>query len=69
MSVRRRLGKYVERLRDADKNLEIFPCPTCRSEFTLKSNQDVAEFPSNAFIKNMLEIIAIQQKAKASAAC
>jgi hypothetical protein len=63
------LGKYVERLRGADKNIEIFPCPTCRSEFTLKSNQDVAELPSSYFIKNMLEIMAIQQKAKASAAC
>ena len=67
--MRRRLGKYVERLRDADKNLETFPCPTCKSEFLLKSNQDVAEFPSNAFIKNMLEVLAIQQKAKASATC
>jgi tripartite motif-containing protein 2/3 len=63
------LGKYVERLRGADKNVETFPCPTCRSEFTLKSNQDVAELPSNYFIKNMLEIMAIQQKAKASTAC
>ena len=69
MSVRRRLGKYVERLRGADKNIETIPCPTCRSEFTLKSNQDVAELPSNQFIKNMLEIMAIQQKAKASATC
>ncbi len=64
-----RLGKYVERVRGADKNIETFPCPTCRSEFTLKSNQDVAELPSNQFIKNMLEIMAIQQKAKASAVC
>ena len=63
------LGKYVERLRGADKNVEIFPCPTCRSEFTLKSNQDVAELPSSYFIKNMLEIMAIQQKAKTSTAC
>ena len=69
MSVRRRLEKYVERVRDADKNLERFPCPTCRSEFSLKSNQDVAELPTNQFIKNMLEIMAIQQKAKASATC
>ncbi|CAB4010923.1 tripartite motif-containing 2-like isoform X3, partial [Paramuricea clavata] len=61
--------KYVERLRDADNNIETLPCPTCRSEFTLKSNQDVAELASNYFIKNMLQIIAIQRKAKASAAC
>ena len=63
------LGKYVERLRGAEKKTETFPCPTCRSEFTLKSNQDVAELPSNHFIKNMLEIMAIQQKAKISTAC
>jgi hypothetical protein len=63
------LGKYVERLRGADKNIETFSCPTCRSEFTLKSNQDVADLASNYFIKNMLEIMAIQRKAKASAAC
>jgi hypothetical protein len=48
--------------------VEIFPCPTCRSEFTLKSNQDVAELPSSYFIKNMLEIMAIQRKAKTSTA-
>ena len=69
MSVRRRLGKYVERLRGADKNIETFPCPTCRSEFTLKSNQDVSDLASSYFIKNMLEIMAIQQKAKTSAVC
>ncbi|CAB4019298.1 tripartite motif-containing 2-like isoform X3, partial [Paramuricea clavata] len=61
--------KYVERLRGADRNMEIFTCPTCRSEFTLKSNQDVAELPCSYFIKNMLEIMAIQRKAKTSTAC
>ena len=63
------LGKNVERLRGADKNVEIFPCPTCRSEFTLKSNQDVADLASSYFIKNMLEVMAIQRKAKASTTC
>ena len=63
------LEKYVERLRGSDKNIETFPCPTCRSESTLKSNQDVSDFPTNYFIKNMLEITATQQKAKASPAC
>ena len=63
------LGKYVERLRCSDNTIETFPCPTCRSEFTLKSNQHVADLASNHFIKNMLEIFAIQEKAKASATC
>jgi ribosomal protein L37AE/L43A len=63
------LGKYVERLRGADKTVEKFPCPTRHSKFTLKSDQDVTELASNDFIKNMLEIMAIQEKAKASTAC
>ena len=63
------LGKYVERLRGAEKKIETFPCLTCRSEFTLKSNQDVAELPSSDFIKNMLDIMETQSKAKSSASC
>ena len=63
------LDQYVERLRGGDKTIETFPCPTCRSEFTLKSNQDVTDLTSNHFIKNMLENIAIQEKAKVSATC
>ena len=60
------LGKYVARLRDSAKKIETFPCPTCRSEFTLKSDQDVADLASNYFIKNMLEIMAIQRQANAA---
>ena len=63
------LGKYVQRLRGGDKTIEIFPCPSCRSEFTLKSNQDGADLTSSHFIKNMLKIMAIQEKAKVSAKC
>ena len=63
------LEKYVERLRGSDKNIETFPCPTCRSEFTLKSNQDVDDLMSNHFINNMLEIKMFQEKAKVSPGC
>ena len=69
MFVRCCLEKYVDRLRGSDKNIEIFPCPTCRSEFPLKPSQGVADLPSNHFINNMLEIMAIQEKAKASPVC
>ena len=68
-NVRGYLGKYVGRLRGGDKTIEILPCPTCRSEFTLKSNQDVADLTSIHFIINMLKITAIQNKAKVSAKC
>ena len=63
------LGKYVQRLRGGDKTIEIFRCPTCRSEFTLKSNQDLDDLARNHFIENMLEIMAVQEKAKMSATC
>ena len=58
------LEKYVARLRGSGKRIETFPCPTCRSEFTLKSDQNVANLASNYFIKNMLETMAIQRQAK-----
>ena len=61
-------GKYVEGLRDGN-NIEIFPCPDCRSKFTLKSDQDVAELPSIFFITNLLEIMAAQEKAKTTTSC
>ena len=63
------LGKYVERLRGGDKTIETFPCPKCHSEFTLKSNKNVADLTSSYFIKNMLEVMAIQEKVKVSATC
>ena len=49
--------------------IEAFPCPTCRSEFMLKSNQDAVDLPSSYFIKNMLKIVEIQQEAKVSPGC
>ena len=63
------IGRYVEGLRGGKKTVEIFPCPNCRSQFTLKSNQDVAELPSIFFIRNLLEIMAAQKKAKTTTAC
>ena len=63
------LGKYVERLHGGNKTIETFPCPTCNSEFTLKSNQDVADLTSSYFIKNMLGIMGIKEKAKTSPTC
>ena len=60
---------YVESHRGTDRKIEIFSCPTCRSDFTLQANQNVAELTSSYFIKNMLEIMSIQQKAKRCSAC
>ena len=57
------LNKYVEGLR-CGKNVEMFPCPTCRSEFSLKSNENVEGMAGNYFIRNMLEVMTLQQKAK-----
>ena len=57
------IEKYVEGFR-SEKNVEIFPCPTCRSEFPLKSNENVEGMVVNYFIRNMLEVITLQQEAK-----
>ena len=56
------LHKYVEGLRDG-KNVEMFPCPTCRSEFSLKSNENVEGMAGNYLIRNML-VMTLQQEAK-----
>ena len=63
------LVKYVDRLRGDDEHVETLPCPTCRSKFTLKTDEGMVGLRSSCFIKNMLEFMAIQAKAKASAAC
>ena len=63
------LGNYVKRLRGGDKNVEKFPCPTCHSTFTLKSDEDVTQLTSNHFVSNMVEILVMQQKTKESTAC
>ena len=65
----RKSKKRSKHFKKHRKNIETFPCPTCSSDFTLKSNQDVSDLASSYFIKNMLEIMAIQRKAKASTAC
>ena len=63
------LEKYVKGLRDPHKKIETFPCPTCCTHFTLKLNEHVAGMPSSYFITNMLYIMEIQNKAKASTLC
>ena len=62
------LEKFVKRHREkADEtNIEEFNCPTCRSEFILKPNEEVAGMASSHFIRNMLEVVAIQRQAKTS---
>ena len=62
------LEKYVSSQREkalaASKVIEEFNCPTCRSSFTLKSNETVAGLSSSHFIRNMLEIVSIQRRAE-----
>lgn len=64
------LEKFVTRHRDqataSGKVIIEFNCPTCRSEFTLKPNEEVEGMTSIYFIRNMLDIMAIQRRAKSS---
>ncbi|XP_028392267.1 E3 ubiquitin-protein ligase TRIM33-like isoform X2 [Dendronephthya gigantea] len=43
---------------------EIFECPLCRTEFSVKEGENIAEkMPANHFINNLLELLSIQQQA------
>ena len=44
------------------KEIEVFNCPECRTEFELKEGQQVADMTGNDFIGNMLEVLAIQRR-------
>ncbi len=54
----------IEREKAKSGETEDFNCPTCRSVFHLKSNQEVAELSSSHFIRNMLEAVQLQNRAK-----
>ena len=62
------LEKFVKSHREkaVTKNIEQFNCPTCLSEFTLKPLDEVAGMASSHFIRNMLDIMAIQRRARTS---
>ncbi|XP_028391845.1 E3 ubiquitin-protein ligase TRIM33-like isoform X2 [Dendronephthya gigantea] len=43
---------------------EIFECPLCRTEFSVKEGENIGEkMPANHFINNLLELLSIQQQA------
>ena len=62
------LEKFVRSRREkaVDKVIEEFNCPTCRSVFILKHGVEVSGMAGSHFIRNMLDVIAIQRRAKAS---
>ena len=60
------LEKFVKKQREkaAGKEIKDFNCPTCRSVFTLQPNEEVEGMSGSHFIGNMLEVVAIQRRAK-----
>ena len=54
----------IVRIERKKGKIEDFNCPTCRSVFHLKSDQEVAELSSSHFIRNMLEAVQLQNRAK-----
>ena len=54
---------HIER-KKAKSKIEDFNCPTCRSVYNLKSNQEVADLSCSHFIRNMLEAVQLQRQAK-----
>ncbi|XP_028392236.1 E3 ubiquitin-protein ligase TRIM33-like [Dendronephthya gigantea] len=46
-----------------EKVPEIFDCPLCRTEFSVKEGENIGEkMPANHFINNLLELLSIQQQ-------
>ena len=60
------LEKFVKKQREkaVGKEIKDFNCPTCRSVFTLEPKEEVEGMSSSHFIRNMLDVMAIQRQAK-----
>lgn len=61
------LERFVKIQRDnalVNDDIEEFNCPTCRSRFSLKSNENVESMGFSHFIRNMLDVVSVQREAK-----
>ena len=60
------LEKFVKKQREkaVGKEIKDFNCPTCRSVFTLEPKEEVEGMSGSHFIRNMLDVMAIQRQAK-----
>ena len=64
------LEKYVasqrkEAVEARAKVPEIFECPLCRTEFSVKEGENIGDkMPANHFINNLLELLTLQQQAQ-----
>ena len=60
------LETFVKKQREkaVGKEIKDFNCPTCRSVFTLEPKEEVEGMSGSHFIRNMLDVMAIQRRAK-----
>ena len=60
------LENFVQRCRKRNENpqLNIFECPVCRSQFTVNPQKGVQGIRTNHFVRNMLDIMAIERRVK-----
>lgn len=61
------LERYVKNHRDkapVGRQMKEFNCQTCRSKFTLNPGEKVADMTTNHFIRNMLDVVAVQNRIK-----
>ena len=58
------LARFVKIHRDkrVGRQINEFKCPTCQSRFTLNPGEEVADMPSNHFVCNMLDVMAVQDR-------
>ena len=60
------LEKFVQGCRNRNENpqLNTFECPICRSEFTVNPQKGVEGIGANYFVRNMLDIMAVESRVK-----
>ena len=60
------LENFVQRCRKRNENpqLNIFECPVCRSQFTVNPQKGVQGIRTNHFVRNMLDIVAVERRVK-----
>ena len=56
------VAKHRKKAAKAGKKMEEFECPSCRSLFCLKENEDVANIRGSHFIRNMVDVLNAERE-------
>ncbi len=56
------VSKHRKKAVKAGKKIEEFECPSCRSLFCLKGNEDVSNMRGSHFIRNMVDVLNAERE-------